>query len=299
MRRINLLILGDSMVDYYHIGEISRLNPEKGSAPLVAVSKTASFPGGAANVERNAIEMLASTTLISGAGNIQKHRIVTKADGVICRYDMDGEIQPIALNKAAILVGGYDAIVVSDYGKGSIDSSVRSILAEVPHPLFIDTKQDPDGWFGRLEKNQKDVWFFPNEKEYCKYKRQYQNARNLVLKKGGRGADVVVGGTVVASSAANSTLVVNPAGAGDTVLAAFTVGYLALTKMNAENASYGDDRSAPKYGIPPERAIGLAMSLAGVAVRSLTTAAPNFNNLLNPTGVESAIYQFLMGGSAA
>lgn len=52
-----ILILGDLMVDTYHIGSVRRISPEA-PVPVIQVKETYSVLGGAANVARNLITLL-------------------------------------------------------------------------------------------------------------------------------------------------------------------------------------------------------------------------------------------------
>jgi D-glycero-beta-D-manno-heptose-7-phosphate kinase len=64
---VRVLVIGDSMIDRYYHGSISRMSPEA-DVPVVDVLTTDESPGGAANVALNVIELGAQAALITLAG---------------------------------------------------------------------------------------------------------------------------------------------------------------------------------------------------------------------------------------
>ncbi|HWB62227.1 MAG TPA: bifunctional ADP-heptose synthase, partial [Chitinophagales bacterium] len=64
---LNVLIIGDVMVDYYLFGEVNRISPEA-PVPVVEISSKESRPGGAANVALNIFELGAKPILLSMVG---------------------------------------------------------------------------------------------------------------------------------------------------------------------------------------------------------------------------------------
>jgi D-glycero-beta-D-manno-heptose-7-phosphate kinase len=66
--KLNVLIVGDLMLDVYYWGDVSRISPEA-PVPIVAVSKKESRMGGAANVAINIQAMGATPILCGVTGN--------------------------------------------------------------------------------------------------------------------------------------------------------------------------------------------------------------------------------------
>ena len=64
---LNVLIIGDVMVDFYLFGEVNRISPEA-PVPVVEILKKESRPGGAANVALNIRELGANPILLSMIG---------------------------------------------------------------------------------------------------------------------------------------------------------------------------------------------------------------------------------------
>jgi bifunctional ADP-heptose synthase (sugar kinase/adenylyltransferase) len=257
---VKILVVGDAMTDLYHEGKVVRLNPEKHSVPLVSIERRLKFPGGAANVAANLRALGAEVVLVTGRGEITKHRVLDE-DGVVCRFDVGDELEPIQLLPDA---STFDAVVVSDYAKGSItDSVVLEIQKKFLVPTFVDTKKNPYPWMrGKFDP----TCIFPNAAEYKRHTREYGVLQCLLIKQGSLGATLVRSNRKdqfqsTASCAANAT------GAGDTVISAFTFAYL----QNKDRICYKG---------PENVATLFAMDAAALAVSSKFTAAPTFDEIL-------------------
>ena len=118
----NVLLIGDSIVDYYIYGNINRKNPES-DVPLVTIEKTEIKEGGAANVLRNLQSLGISTDFFTVVGPCCiKNRVVV--DGkVILRFDEERKADNTDLRKrlAKKDISTYNIAVISDYDKGAID----------------------------------------------------------------------------------------------------------------------------------------------------------------------------------
>lgn len=71
---LNVLVIGDAMVDNYLWGKVDRISPEA-PIPIVTVTKQESRLGGAGNVSLNIQAMGATPILVSIIGNDEKGRI--------------------------------------------------------------------------------------------------------------------------------------------------------------------------------------------------------------------------------
>jgi len=107
----------------------------------------------------------------------------------------------------------YDAVVVSDYNKGTVSYELIEELIALSIPIFIDTKKID------LERMQ-GAWVKINELEYTKIKSE---CSGLIVTRGAKGADAV---HHEYSSKAPKVEVVDVTGAGDTFLAALVYNYL-------------------------------------------------------------------------
>jgi len=74
---LNVLIIGDAMVDNYLWGKVDRISPEA-PIPIVTVTKQENRLGGAGNVSLNIQAFGATPTLISIIGDDEKGRIFTE-----------------------------------------------------------------------------------------------------------------------------------------------------------------------------------------------------------------------------
>lgn len=64
---VNVLIVGDVMVDYYLFGEVNRISPEA-PVPVVEIAKKEARPGGAANVALNVAALGSNPLLLTMIG---------------------------------------------------------------------------------------------------------------------------------------------------------------------------------------------------------------------------------------
>jgi D-beta-D-heptose 7-phosphate kinase/D-beta-D-heptose 1-phosphate adenosyltransferase len=115
------------------------------------------------------------------------------------------------LEFATAIPNVYDAIVVSDYNKGTVSYELIEELIAASMPIFIDTKKTD------LERFQ-GAWVKINELEYSKIK---SRCTGLIVTLGGQGA--VYNGELFKSTEVE---VVDVTGAGDTFLSALVYGYL-------------------------------------------------------------------------
>ncbi len=162
-----LLVIGDLMLDEFIWGKVSRISPEA-PVPVVEVSHTSYYPGGAANVARNLREFtphvdvagligrcaqssqLKALLTDGGIGlglveedgdwqTIVKTRIIARQQHVV-RVDREGRASPERLAAAHARTlehlgnGGldrFDAVILEDYAKGFFDQSFAAALGEL------------------------------------------------------------------------------------------------------------------------------------------------------------------------
>jgi D-glycero-beta-D-manno-heptose-7-phosphate kinase len=274
---MRILVIGDEMIDRYWIGGISRLNPEKHSAPLLAVDRVIDCRGGAGNVCANVRAMGVESLLISQSSKAPvKNRLIDDG-GVIARFDTDDECLPITADRILDQGVGYDAVIVSDYGKGAVNQEVAEAVRCLGVPTFVDAKVNPHHW------SQWCAAMLPNEAEFNRHKVDYLDADICVIKQGARGARVRLRNSGFQFSInARKNRVVNVAGAGDTLVAAFVVSYMALQGQLASARLFDSMK--------------VAMDFAGAAVISPLTAAPTFDSVYDSVTEgtpEYAVYMLL------
>ena len=205
-----ILLVGDNCIDVYQYGTIDRLSPEA-PVPVFVPTYKEEREGMAGNVAKNLEALGCEVNYMFGETSVKTRLIDERSRQQIVRIDNDVVSTPITFDTAIPDV--YDAIVVSDYNKGTVSYELIEELIALSIPIFIDTKKTD------LERMQ-GAWVKINELEYSKIKSE---CSGLIVTRGSRGASAVHHDIDVA---APSVEVVDVTGAGDTFLAALTYQYL-------------------------------------------------------------------------
>ena len=225
-----ILVVGDAMVDAYHFGITTRISPEA-PIPVVKVLEEKVFDGGARNVEQNLKTLGANVRTVYGYTVVdnetatqipEKHRLMV-GNTQVARWDRYDQVQPIEVDWLNQMVFHWapDAIVVSDYGKGSINYDVSHWINQQKLPTFVDTKGSPGLY-------RDDFTFFPNIAEFETHEKNYRELENVIYKCSADGIRRLHKGRVVESFRAYADRVVSVCGAGDSVLSGYV--YAVLTK---------------------------------------------------------------------
>lgn len=210
-RKLNILLVGDNCLDVYQYGTIDRLSPEA-PVPVFVPTYQESKPGMSGNVYNNLINLGCNVNHLYGKTSKKTRLIDQHSRQQIVRIDEDVVSDPLEF--ATEIPPGYDAIVVSDYNKGSISYElVEELVKEVQCPIFIDTKKHD------LQRFQ-GAWVKVNQHEYSQLKSE---PTGLIVTKGGAGAEVPYQNI---KSTSPLVEVVDVTGAGDTFLAALTYKFL-------------------------------------------------------------------------
>lgn len=170
--RARVLVVGDLMLDRYWYGSTSRISPEA-PVPVVHVGESEERPGGAGNVALNiaalgghaevlgltgadeAAQALAQRLeaaavrchfeTVAGQPTVTKLRVVSRHQQLI-RLDFEDGFHAvdsgILQSRYEALLAEVDAVVLSDYGKGTL-SGVRQLIAAARRagkPVLIDPK---------------------------------------------------------------------------------------------------------------------------------------------------------------
>ncbi len=169
-----VLIVGDVMLDRYWFGDVARISPEA-PVPVVKVERTEERPGGAANVARNVAALGAQVGLLSVVGDDEAgqslHRLLS-ANGInvslhvdpfinttvklrvigrqqqLLRIDFETspshEVLCAKLVEFTARLADYDAVVLSDYGKGGLTHIAEMIrlAREAGKRILVDPKGD-------------------------------------------------------------------------------------------------------------------------------------------------------------
>ena len=173
--RLEVLVLGDALLDEYLYGEPVRLCREA-PVPVVAVRERHAMPGGAGNTAVNAAALGAHIRMLSVVGDDEAGRVLTQAlagggvdvsslvvdpgrstvakrrlsagEHMVARFD-EGGVAPLTdaarqavLERLPEVFAAADVVVVSDYGCGVMDDEVVAALARLhqddPRVLVVD-----------------------------------------------------------------------------------------------------------------------------------------------------------------
>ena len=209
--KARILVVGDIMLDRYWFGEVERISPEA-PVPVFVPTYQEERDGMAGNVFNNLETLGCDVNYLFGETSKKTRLIDQRSRQQIARIDNDVQSEPIRFETA---IPTYDAIVISDYAKGTVDYTlIQDILQEVTCPVFIDTK------LTELDRMQ-GAWVKVNELEYSKLKSE---CAGLIVTRGAEGADVMHPHSIHCSAPAVE--VADVTGAGDTFLAALVYQYL-------------------------------------------------------------------------
>ncbi len=193
--KLNILVIGDIMLDTYYIGSVDRISPE-GPFPVVAVKKVTNTLGGAANVSYNISTLGGRSTLVGYVGNdrwgsylsdmcenngivpkfvttphttIVKSRIIGGHQG-ICRMDMETSFYDESLEQQLMdivtqEIPKHNTIIISDYLKGAITPKLCQHIITTANKRGTTLMIDPKGtdW----NKYRGAYFIKPNLKELC------------------------------------------------------------------------------------------------------------------------------------
>ena len=194
--RPKILVLGDLMVDHYLWGSCERISPEA-PVQIINVSDETAVLGGAGNVIKNLNALGAEVDVISVIGECdasielinllsdinvstqylitEKNRITSKKSRIIAssqqvvRYDFESNDEINAQSQKSILeiykevVSDYDAVLISDYGKGVLTFDLTQSLIAIANNNKKKVLVDPKG----LDYSKYNGAFLltPNKKE--------------------------------------------------------------------------------------------------------------------------------------
>jgi bifunctional ADP-heptose synthase (sugar kinase/adenylyltransferase) len=214
----NVLLLGDDGIDVYKHGIVNRISPEA-PVPILNITHETVAHGMAGNVKRNLEAFGLVVSYKHGIKTSTKTRYIdNKSKHHLLRVDSDQISKPISLDTKDINV--FDAVVISDYNKGSISYDlVKKIIEAYNGPIFVDTKKVCLDVF-------KNCFVKVNEDEYNKLETETEH---LIVTLGAKGARYKN-----KTWPAPSVEMYDVCGAGDTFLSALV--YKHLHTGNIETA---------------------------------------------------------------
>lgn len=242
----NVLLIGDNCKDVYQYGTVDRISPEA-PVPVFVPVRIEEHDGMAGNVAKNLEALGCNVNFLHMETSIKTRLIDMRSKQQIVRIDNDIKSDPLTF--ATEIPPVYDAIVISDYDKGTVTYSlIEELRKEFSGPIFIDTKkQDLRRFNGCIVKI--------NELEY---NRRTSLNDKLIITLGEHGAIYKQGQDEVHQDAPKVE-VSDVCGAGDTFLAALAYKYLETTDMNA--------------------AIAFAMKAASITVQHVGVYAPTLEEI--------------------
>jgi len=221
-KKFNVLLIGDECIDVYQYGNVHRISPEA-PVPVFVPSYSEERPGMAGNVQENLLALGIEVSYFYGSKSKKTRIVDLKSKQHLLRIDQDDIAKtPIYISKS-ISQKKYDAIVVSDYNKGSLTyETIEQLIAlakEQNCPIFIDTKKQDiqrfEGAFIKINEHERNLLT-----SLC-------NSENLIVTMGGKG---VYHNNV--TYPVPDVGVIDVCGAGDTFLASLCYSYLRSHKMD-------------------------------------------------------------------
>lgn len=217
-KRYKILLIGDACVDTYTFGSVNRISPEA-PVPVFEPHGQIVKDGMAGNVLNNLEALGCQVKFFHGEISHKERLIDDRSKQQLLRIDRDKISTPLDYTIAD--TSEYDAVVISDYNKGTVDYNLITHLVKTSTvPIFIDTKKTDlapmNGCFVKINALEKSRATSLPHKDW------------LVVTYGDKGAvwnDIVFSPT-------ESVTVADVTGAGDTFLSALAYKYLSTGDMN-------------------------------------------------------------------
>lgn len=159
-KKFKILLIGDNCIDQYQYGTVDRISPEA-PVPIINYMHTVTKAGMAANVKDNLEKLNCIVDFIHGIKTCVKTRVIDiRTKQHLIRIDQDNPSKPVRVNYNNLTQ--YDAIVISDYNKGSVDyDTVENLRYRYNGPIFIDTKKTDlnkfEGCFVKINQKEFDA----------------------------------------------------------------------------------------------------------------------------------------------
>lgn len=214
--KYKILLIGDNCEDVYQYGTVDRISPEA-PVPVFKFSHEERKPGMAGNVARNLEALGCEVNYLHGKTSTKTRIVDLRSRQQIVRIDNDTASEPIEF--VTDIPDIYDAVVISDYNKGTITYEVvDEIRNNFKGPIFMDTKKQDLACFH-------GIFVKINELEY---NNRWSINDHLIVTLGSRGAMYKTGRDPKHETVYNcpSVEVVDVTGAGDTFLSAFAFEFL-------------------------------------------------------------------------
>ena len=301
LQSARVLVVGDTMLDRYWFGEVERISPEA-PVPVAKIGRMDQRAGGAGNVARNIAALGGQAGLLSIVGEDEaanelekivqssgvqtflehdetiattvKLRVLSRNQQLL-RIDFEEKPSQDVLERLnrrfRSLLPDYDAVILSDYGKGCLFQVADMIDFAREHnkPVLIDPKGDD------YEKYAGASLITPNRNELRQVVGSWENETELTEKAEALRRHLQLNAILLTRSEEGMSLyepdhishqptraqeVFDVSGAGDTVIATVGLGLAA--------------------GLDLRQAMHIANAAAGVVVAKLGTAVCSQAELL-------------------
>jgi D-beta-D-heptose 7-phosphate kinase/D-beta-D-heptose 1-phosphate adenosyltransferase len=244
-KQFKILLIGDECVDTYVYGTVDRISPEA-PVPVFQPKYEIVKDGMAGNVRKNLEALGCDVQFLHGNTSRKKRIIDERSKQQLLRIDNDAVSEPITIDSE--LPDIYNAIVISDYNKGTVSYElVEDLRSRFNGPIFIDTKKTDlarfNGCFVKINQVEKKRAVSLPDKHW------------LIVTHGDSGAvwnDWVFPAEVVGD-------VTDVTGAGDTFLAAFAYEFLVQEYVQA--------------------AVKFAIKASGITVQHIGVYAPRLEQI--------------------
>ncbi len=298
LRGARVLCLGDTMLDRYVYGEVSRVSPEA-PIPVCRVTGERTMLGGAGNVARNLAALGASIVFITVIGDddgAEITRLAEQLDGaettalaepgrqttIKTRYIADGQqlLRADRETEAAIpadmedqigalidrSLAGVGAVVLSDYGKGVLTPGLISRVIDAASAAGKPVVVDPKGPDYRVYRGASVLT--PNRRELAEASRMPD----------GTDEEVVAAARHIVAYCEVGSVLVTRGGDGMTLVDSATASHLPAEAREVFDVSGAGDTvvaavaAALAAGLAPDDAARLANVAAGIVVAKAGTA---------------------------
>lgn len=279
---VRVLVVGDLMLDRFLMGDVSRISPEA-PVPVVRVTGESAVPGGAGNVVQNLAAMGAGVEVVGVVGDdldgeelvsllsvngarcgslvkipghptTVKTRIIARGQQLLRADKEAGQLRlPAAVElelKKSIrrLAGEVDAVLLSDYDKGTLTEELVAFCIEQARQAGIPLNSDPKPPHFLHYCNGATV-ITPNRHEVSRFlgnfspetEEDFQAAgrkilrrlhcRAVLITRGQDGMSLIERGKRLVTIPAANREVYDVTGAGDTVIAWLTAAMAADATM--------------------------------------------------------------------
>ena len=251
-RNRRILVVGEICDDVFVYGESIRLCPDVPAPVFKALRKVCS-QGMAGNTKSNLESLGHTVDIFNQQTKITKTRFVDdKLNYTFLRVD-DGEFNDVDRIPNCLItdkeISEYEAVVISDYGKGFLDhSNIKRFCDNNPN-TFVDTKKDIGSWVDNVAFIKIN---YPEFKAIEKSINQYQNQliRKLIVTRGSNGCDLLTE-EGFKNFPVEKVDVFDLSGAGDSFLAALVSEYLISENIerSIKYANYKASEVIQKKGV--------------------------------------------------